>query len=261
MSKPKTPAKWHLLLGRLLYLTLEPLGVQVLTDLQLLSEAPKADILLLQRPGSHWTEEQRRWLADGLRHADEGHLLIEFKYSEGLTLRSLQQLVAYDYFYCGDTGLPASADVACFLVVASTPQGDWQSRLGGFTATAWPGVYQGTETLFKRVQILLLNELEPTPHNAPLKCFATRRQQQIKAFAAVRDSGFINISRHIGQLVDGLWRIFMAEALYTEDLTPEKVMAMGREWIDAILDATPPEEYLNRHKPDEILSHTNLTKF
>ena len=105
------------------------------------------------------------------------------------------------------------------------------------------------------MQILLLNELEPTPHNAPLKCFATRRQQQIKAFAAVRDSGFINISRHIGQLIDGLWRIFMAEALYTEDLTPEKVMAMGREWIDAILDATPPEEYLNRHKPDEILSH------
>ena len=158
MSEPQSKNHWHLLLGRLLYLALEPLGIQVLTDVPLLSAAPKANILLLRRQGERWSEEQRRWLADGLRHTDAGHLLIEFKYSEGLTLRALQQLNVYDYFYCGGDGLPASKDVACFLVVASTPQGDWQRKFG-FTATEWRGVYQSNNIMLERVQILLLNEL------------------------------------------------------------------------------------------------------
>ncbi|KOR27207.1 hypothetical protein TI03_07345, partial [Achromatium sp. WMS1] len=67
---------WNLLLGKLLYFTLEPVQVEVKVDVTLLSEAPKADILIIRRSTPHWTEKQRQWLADGLRHADASDLLI-----------------------------------------------------------------------------------------------------------------------------------------------------------------------------------------
>ena len=254
MSESKTPTQWHLLLGRLLYSVLEPLGVQVLTEVPLLSEAPKADILLLQRPGAHWTPEQRQWLADGLRHTDAGHLLIEFKYTQSLTLKALQQINAYDYFYRVDSKRKLS-DVGCFLVVASTPQGNWQSRLG-FTATAWPGVYQGTEILSKRVQILLLNELAATANNAPLKCFATRQHEWQQALIIANNSGFTRLSEKIYQLIAGLRRVMsMPKTTCTDNLTPDIVMAMGQEWIEAMLKAAPLAEVLHYHNADEVLSY------
>ena len=254
MSESKSPATWHLLLGRLLYLVLEPLGVQVFMDVPLLSEVPKADILLLQRPGAHWTPKQRQWLADGLRHTDAGHLLIEFKYTQGLTLKALQQINAYDYFYRVDSKRKLS-NVACFLVVASTPRGDWQNRLG-FTTTAWPGVYQGTEILSKRVQILLLNELAATANNAPLKCFATRQHEWQQALMTANNSGFTRLSEKIYQLIAGLRRVMsMPKTTRTDNLTPDIVMAMGQEWIEVMLKAAPLAEVLHYHNADEVLSY------
>ncbi len=73
---------WHVLLARLLALILEHFNVQVLSELQLLTDPPKADIVLLRRDSLEWTEEQRRWLADGLRYTNAGQLLLEFKYTE-----------------------------------------------------------------------------------------------------------------------------------------------------------------------------------
>jgi hypothetical protein len=247
----KTP--WHLLLGRLLSLTLEPVRVQVLVEVPLLTDAPKADIVLLRREGEQWSAEQRRWLADGLRHADEGHLLIEFKRSEGLNLKALQQLNAYDYFYLEGNNLMPDK-VACFLVVASTPMGDWQSRLG-FSATEWPGVYRGSAPLLERVRVLLLNELDPTAHNAPLKCFASRRNEQQKAFVALRDSGFMRLSQIIEHFVNGLWRLCMLNAPQVNELTPEEVMRMGKEWFDSLLENIPADEVLSHFRTDEVMIH------
>ncbi|KOR32176.1 hypothetical protein TI05_08960, partial [Achromatium sp. WMS3] len=51
---------------------------------------------MLRRDSLEWTEEQRRWLADGLRHTNAGQLLLEFKYTEGLTFAAIRQLIAYD---------------------------------------------------------------------------------------------------------------------------------------------------------------------
>ncbi|KOR28538.1 hypothetical protein TI03_04495 [Achromatium sp. WMS1] len=253
MSEDKSNTNWHVLLARLLQLILEHLNVQVLSDVQLLTDPPKADILLIRRESSEWTEEQRRWLADGLRHTDAGHLLIEFKYTESLTFSALRQLMAYDYFYC-EVGKRSLEDVACFLIVAKTPQGDWCNKFG-FTATEWPGVYQGSEIFTKRIKILLLNELESTPHNAALKCFATKRKERDAAFATMSSSGLESLSFSIEKLVNGLRRIFMSHTLQVDELTPDRVMELGQELMDAVLKYAPLEKILSYHKPDEILSH------
>ena len=209
----------------------------------------------MQRNNEQWTDAQRQWLADGLRHTNAKHILIEFKYSESFDLKALQQLVAYDYFYRVGKNIKLN-DVACFLIVAKTPLNNWQQRFN-FVATPWPGVYRGTETLTKRVRVVLLNELTPTAHNAPLKCFASRDKERKSAFAVLANSGFANLSAGIEQLVLGLRRVFMPNVLPANDLTPELVMAIGQELIDAVMNAAPLNEILKRHKPDEVLSHYN----
>ncbi|KOR27672.1 hypothetical protein TI05_18495, partial [Achromatium sp. WMS3] len=249
-----TKIPWNLLLGKLLYFTLEPVQVEVKVDVSLLSETPKADILIVRRSTPHWTDEQRQWLADGLRHTESSHLLIEFKYTEGVNLKALQQLNAYDYFYrIGSKH--SEQDVACFLISASTPQGDWQQQLG-FIATEWPGVYQGTGLLLQRVQIILLNELSDAPNNVPIKCFASKRKVRNQAFVSTRTSGFIYFTATIERFIAGLWRVFMPNApAYTTEITPERVMEMGQEWIDAIIDSAPLEKILKRYKPNEVLGY------
>ncbi|KOR31815.1 hypothetical protein TI05_11250 [Achromatium sp. WMS3] len=210
-------------------------------------------IVLIRREGVKWNEDQRRWLADGLRHTNAGHLLIEFKYTEGLTISALSQLIAYDYFYC-KVGKRPLKDVACFLIIARTPNGAWYKNYG-FTPTKWSGVYQGIETNNKRIKILLLNELKPTPHNAALKCFATRRKQQDAAFQLMDSSGLENLSTSLEKFTLGLRRIFMPHTLPAEGWTPDKVMDLGQAVMDAALKAAPIEKILSYHKPDEILSH------
>lgn len=227
--------------------------MQVLTDVALLSEAPKADILLLRRTGKNWNAAQRQWLADGLRHTEAEHLLVEFKYSQGLTLDAVQQLIAYDYFYCQTAGIVKS-DVACFLISASTPKGNWQSQLE-FIATAWPGVYQGNNVLLQRMRILLLNELANTPYNAPIKYFATKRNERDKALTTLLSSGFIHLSQQIYSIIVGLRRTYMSNIVMPRELTPEVIMELGHELMNAMLDAAPLHEILKRHKPDEILNH------
>ncbi|CAK0775279.1 conserved hypothetical protein [Gammaproteobacteria bacterium] len=252
---PKTP--WHLLLGQLLKYTLEPVGVEVQTEVPLLVEAPKADIVILHPKGSHWRENQRRWLADGLREAEASRLLIEFKYSESLNEDALAQLVAYDYFYRQAEKL-STTQVACFLVVAHSPRSEVLERLE-LQPTNRPGVYRSEDVLLKRFMVIVPNQLEPLPHNAPLKCFATRRREQQKAFQILRDNGYFMLSTLVGWFIVGLWRMFaMSTVPQVERVTPEVVMQIGKEWLDALLKAMPVEERMRGLPAEERMRGITL---
>ena len=39
-----------------------------------------------------------------------------------------------------------------------------------------------------------------------------------------------------------------------DELTPEYVMQVGREWIDAVLNATPAEEVMRHYSPAERMA-------
>ena len=163
---------WHRLLGALLDAVLSPVGISVETDILVTAEPPRADILLLRRDQPRWNEAQRRRLADGLRDTDASHLLIEFKYSEGLSENAFVQLLSYDYFYRCHRRLSRD-DVACFLVSATTPRSDLLTRLG-FHPTDRAGVYgRNDHPLLAAMQVILLNELTPAAHNAFLHCKET----------------------------------------------------------------------------------------
>ncbi len=97
--KSNLRTQWHRILGTLLELLLTRLGIIVQSEVQVMSDPPKVDILLLRRESAGWTDEQLPLLCDGLRDTNANHLLIEFKYSESLSADALLQALGYQYFY------------------------------------------------------------------------------------------------------------------------------------------------------------------
>ena len=89
----------HRLLAKLLEIVLTPVDIVVESEIQVMSEPPKADVLLLRRRGKQWTEEQRKLLADGVRDRHAHHRLLKCKFSESVNESALQQALSYDYFY------------------------------------------------------------------------------------------------------------------------------------------------------------------
>ena len=247
------PIRWHRLLGALLDAVLSPVGVSIETDIAVTAEPPRADILLLRRQQPRWNEAQRRRLADGLRDTDAGHLLIEFKYTEGLSEDACMQLLSYDYFYRHHRRLSRD-DVACFLVSATTPRSDLLTRLG-FHPTDRAGVYGGNDhPLLAAMQVILLNELTPAAHNSFLKCFASRRSEQEASFRVLQHNELLASSPKVEHLIYGLWRLLMKNAPELQEITPEYVMQLGKELIDAVLQATPAEEAMKYFTAEERLA-------
>ncbi len=75
-----------------------------------------------------------------------------------------------------------------------------------------------------------------------------------KSFAALLGSDWIRSSSLLEKLVYGLWRSLMKNVPEIDELTPEYVMRVGQEWIDAIFKATPTEEAMRHYSPAERLA-------
>jgi len=119
-EKYRDRALRHQLLGKLLEIVLTPVDITVESELQVMSEPPKADVLLLRRRGKQWSEEQRSLLPDGIRDRQAHHHLLECKFSESLNETALRQALSYDYFYQQTQHL-RDAELQTYVVSAKTP--------------------------------------------------------------------------------------------------------------------------------------------
>ncbi len=133
-----------------------------------------------------------------------------------------------------------------------TPASDILARMA-YRPTAHAGVCACAHPALEPLRVILLNELAPAPHNALLKCFASRRKEQERSFAVLQGSDWLKSSFLLEHLVYGLWRLLMKNAPEIDELTPEYVREAGRELIDAILDATPAEEAMRHYSSEERL--------
>jgi hypothetical protein len=251
-SSAKT--RWHRLLGSVLEQLLTPVGMTVYTDVPVMSDPPEADIVLLRRDTRTWTKAQLARLADGLRQTHASHLLIEFKYTESVNEEALLQTLCYDTFYKRAKHLKAAA-VQSFLVSSQTPQADTLTHWG-YEETEHPGVYHTDDKIFGRIILLSLNQLADEPHNAFLKCFASRPAEKRKAFTTLVGSWVGILTDKLGDLIAGLqkcWHSLIGEELMKQALTPEKVMKIGANWLKAQLAHLPAEERLKGLKPAERL--------
>lgn len=255
-STTSSKTRWHRLLGSVLEQLLTPVGITVHTDVPVMSDPPEADIVLLRRHSRTWTPEQLARLPDGIRHSRASHILIEFKYTESVNEDALLQILGYDTFYKRAKHLSAG-EVQSVLVSAKTPQADTLTEWG-YVETAWPGVYRTSDRVFGRILLLALNQLTAEPHNACFKCFASRTSEKQKAFKTLFGSCVTFLKDRLERLVTGLyqhWFSHAEEEFMKQPLTPERVMEIGKQWIEAHLARLPVEERLKGLKPQEVFNH------
>ncbi|MBF0294877.1 MAG: DUF4351 domain-containing protein [Magnetococcales bacterium] len=118
------------------------------------------------------------------------------------------------------------------------------------------GVHESKPTWGEPIRVIFLNELDDSPGNAPLKCFASRAQEREKAFAAVDLAGLIHISTPFNDIMNGLRRTIMHQSLRELDnagITPDSVMLVGRRMLEASLNMMPREELAAIPKLGDLL--------
>ena len=253
-QKPKTSkTRWHQLLGKLLEELLVPVGVKVQTDFSVMSEPPKTDILLLRKEHRRWTKAQQKRLPDGVRDSRAKHILLEFKYTESVNENAFLQALCYDYLYRRTQHLKRH-EVQTFLISSKTTRKPTLEKYGYFQSDK-KGVYHSALPLLQFVPLISLNELSDELHNAYIKCFASRLKEKKSAFEALARKGFSTFSLGLQWVVEGLlhyWFGMQGEAMEIE-LTPEKVMKLGKKWQKLVLSGLKPEERLMGLGPEERL--------
>ncbi|MBF0181123.1 MAG: DUF4351 domain-containing protein [Magnetococcales bacterium] len=254
MNDPGTKTCWHCLVGATLKALLEPVGIDVHTEVPLLSLPPKADIVLMQRQLGGRTEEQRMLLADGLRDLDADQILVEIKITQSLNEAALRQASRYDDWYriCAQL---KKRQLRTVIISAATARKSFLDRFA-FQPVGPKGVHESTPTWGEPIRVIFLNELENIPRNATFKCFSSRTEERKKAFAAVDEAGLIRISTPFNHIMNGLRRIIMRNSLQHLDnagITPDSVMRMGRKMFEATLDLMPEEELSALPKLEHLL--------
>ncbi|MEO5368880.1 MAG: DUF4351 domain-containing protein [Magnetococcus sp. DMHC-1] len=243
MESRATKTCWHCLVGATLKMLLEPVGVDVRSEVQVVSLPPKADLILIQRQKGGWTDAQRLLLADGLRDLDADQILIEIKVTESLHEGVLSQITVYDTLYL-ETARLERQQLRSVVISSTTPQPGFLERFA-FEPVGPTGVYESRPRWGGAVRLILLNELADEARNAPLKCFSSRHEERKKAFETIKHAGLFRISIAFERIMTGLWRLMMKGALNIseiEGVTPEDVSRLGKEWFESMVDMTPDEE-------------------
>lgn len=251
MNEPSGKTRWHRILGKLFELLFTASDVTVKTDFPLMSDPPRADIMLMRRLARQWSMEHKARLPDGVRDSLASHLLLEFKYTESLNQRRIEKVHGYDILYRETQGL-GDDEVASFILSSKTPRQGLLDQYG-YRPTQWPGVYRSEQVMVNRVGLLVLNDLRPEPHNAFVKCFASRRRAKETAFDLLGEMGFEQLPATIFSFLSGLHRLVLPKGEHDNmlniEITPEDVMALGKEWQAALLASIPKEERLRGLEP------------
>jgi hypothetical protein len=249
----KQQTSWHRLLARLLELVLSPVNIEVLSDVDVMTKPPEADILLLRRQAGQWTAAQRALLPDGIRDSKASHILIEFKYTESFNENALAQAVGYNFFYKRAKKL-ANNKLQTVILSAKTPRTETLERLGYFQ-TQFAGVYRSKIPVFERILLLSLNDLSNEPHNAWIKYFASKKKVKEETLKQLKTLNLV--SDELKCLIGGLkkiWSIFSkGESKMKMNFTPEEVTEFGRDLGDIWLAGLTPSERLAGLKPSERL--------
>jgi hypothetical protein len=256
-TPPIPPTPWHRLLGEVLEKLLTPVDLSVYTELAVMNLPPKADILIIRRKQAQWTTAQLERLPDGVRDSQASHILLEFKYTESLTAKASRQALAYDLFYKQAQELTDS-DVQTVLLCAKQPLAGHLKKYG-YVKTSLPGVYHSDwHSWLPPVILLSLNELSDAPHNAWVKCFASKLKEKRKAFRVLRQ--LVSTWKLPGQLIlflNTLWKHWfpsLSGGTMKSEITAADFSNLGQHWKQLMLETLTMEDFLTRFKAEDLLA-------
>jgi hypothetical protein len=261
MSDKKSKTQWHVMFGTMLEYLLTPVGIQVQIEVPIASEPPKADVILLRRQTPTWTEEQRELLPDGIRDATARYILLEFKYTESVSLKTVKQIIGYDFFYRQAQNLKAH-DLQSFIISAKTTQ---QKTLDTFSyhETQHKGVYHSTNPIIQDIPLLSLNDLDDTIHNAWIRSFASKQAEKRKALQQMSLFDLNKISTALYRFLFMWFQVLLskrgAEMNHADlGLTPEDFMNVAKHWHPDVFTAYNIDEFFNHFRRDEIANHLTV---
>ena len=179
-KKPQKRIHWHHLLARMFNDLLNPLGVEVTFDFNLMAKTPQGDILLIRRETPEWTEEQLERLPDGIRDTNAEQILLEFKYTESVNAKAFEQAISYVYFYRSSNKKLKEEQIKTFILSSKTPSNATKTEFG-YSQLIKNGVYKSNNPLLKNITLICINDLDDEPHNYFIKCFASKQNERNKA--------------------------------------------------------------------------------
>ena len=238
-----------------------PWRVELEKDLAL--QRQLLDVVIIEQTAP---DEAAAELPDGLDNLRAHNLLTYKSKREPLDGWALDELIGHYVNYrkliSPKPGLLPEADFQLYAVATRYPQG--LVRGTALQPTLLPGVYDvkwGTPT----IRLVVLNQIDPHPRNAPWELFSTR-QDRIRHGAAhyrPRRPGTWDLLRclylvHI--LEDPTMAYTMEEFVrearqqFLQELTPEERRAVLDQLpLEEVLKRFTPEEVLKRFTPEEVL--------
>jgi hypothetical protein len=239
MTEQPKPQNWHQIVGEGWEKFLSPVKISVFTELKVMSQPPRVDILLFRRDEPTWTAEQMARLPDGIRQSTASHILIELKYTESINQKAFSQAITYDYLYKESQEL-TDKEVQTFVLSAIKPQASTRKKWGYHRAKL-KGVYYSQDRFLQKIPLISINELSNQPHNAFIKCFATHKNEREKAYQIFEQESSLLGTEAVELYLIGLWQWFEEGEKMNIELTPENVMALGQKFGKTYLSTLSPE--------------------
>ena len=256
-NKANNKIRWHRLLAKMFKELLTPLNITVLFDVPVMINSPEADILLIRRATSKWTDVQRMCLPDGIRDTMADHILIEFKFTESVNQNALNQALAYDTFYKRAQKSLETKQLQSFVLSSKTPIKTTLEKFG-YTKAIKPGVYHSKDIMLKGLYLIAINELSDAPHNDFVKCFASQKKQRQKVFKQLMQSDRQHLSTALYYFISGIFKLMKRKEqgglIMEKEITPDLVMDLGKEMYEAMLSRLRPEDFLKKFDSEEVLS-------
>ena len=251
-KKERTPL--HRWFGDLFRVSLIPLGLDVETDHPVMRDPPEADVVITGRHGAGWTREQRERLPDGLRDTDAARLVLELKCSESLNEDAVCQAGGYHFFYKTHNELKNS-DLQMFLISLRTPR-EATLKEFGYEPTEKAGVFRSGLPVCRLLPLISLNDLSDSPHNIPLKLFASKKKASLGAAERLRSGLMDQMPGHLREFLKDLLKMLFMKGGTMDylNMTPEEREDMRQGWLDTIFTEFTPEEVASRLRPEDRLA-------
>jgi len=248
--------RWHRWFGNLFKISLVPLGIDVQTDYDVMTDPPEADIVIIRKEQSDWTPEQLKYLPDGIKDCSAEHILIEFKFTESVNEDVFSKTTGYRIFYKLNKELK-NEELQIFLISSKTPQQATMKEFG-YTSGNPPGVYQSRYSLLNRITLISLNDLADEQHNAFVRLFASKKRERLAALKILMrvistlperlilyiSSFWDMLSGHGGDDMDNM----------DEKLTPGERAEISKMYDRIVLSILPAKEILSKFSIDDVLS-------